>query len=58
MKNIFGTTEELKLTDQNGVLRYEYRGDTQCTYDSSGNLLHLRFKRKNNKGYENNSTMG
>lgn len=39
MKNIFGTTEKLKLRDKNGVLRYEYNGDTQYTYDSMGNEL-------------------
>jgi hypothetical protein len=39
MKNIFGTTEELKLKDKNGVLRYEYIEDYQYTYDSNGNQL-------------------
>ena len=39
MKYIFGTTEELLLKDQNGVLRYSFDGYAQRTYDSSGNLL-------------------
>lgn len=39
MKNIFGTTEDLRLTDENGVLRYEYKGEHQYTYDSIGNVL-------------------
>ena len=39
MKNIFGTTEALKLKDENGVVRYEYIGDAQYTYDSNGNEL-------------------
>ena len=39
MKNIFGTTEELKLKDKNGVLRYEYIGFAQYTYDSNGKQL-------------------
>ena len=39
MKNIFGTTEELKLKDKNGVLRYRYNRDVQYTYDSNGNEL-------------------
>jgi uncharacterized protein RhaS with RHS repeats len=39
MKNILGTTEELRLTDENGVLRYEYNEDYQYTYNSNGNEL-------------------
>ena len=39
MKNIFGTTEKLKLKDKNGVLRYRYNRDAQYTYDSNGNEL-------------------
>ena len=47
MKNIFGTTEKLKLRDKNGVLRYEYSGVTQRTYDSMGNQL----TREDSDGY-------
>jgi len=47
MKNIFGTTEELKLKDYNGVLRYEYKGYSQYTYDSNGNRLTF----ENSNGY-------
>jgi YD repeat-containing protein len=39
MKNILGTTEELRLTDENGVLRYSFDGFAQRTYNSNGNLL-------------------
>ena len=39
MKNILGTTEKLKLKDKNGVLRYEYIGFAQYTYDSNGKQL-------------------
>jgi hypothetical protein len=39
MKNILGTTEALRLTDENGVLRYRYNRDAQRTYDSNGNRL-------------------
>jgi YD repeat-containing protein len=39
MKNIFGTTEKLKLKDENGVVRYRYNEDAQRTYDSNGNQL-------------------
>ena len=43
MKNIFGTTEELRLTDENGVVRYKYTNkhtrSTQSTYNSIGNKL-------------------
>jgi YD repeat-containing protein len=39
MKNILGTTEGLKLKDENGVLRYRYNRDAQYTYDSNGNEL-------------------
>ena len=45
MKNIFGTREKLKLTDANGVLRYEYKGYSQYTYDSNGN--ELTYERSN-----------
>ena len=39
MKNIFGTTEKIKLRDKNGVLRYKYSGHEQHTYNSNGNQL-------------------
>ena len=39
MKNIFGTTEELELRDENGVLRYSFNEDYQYTYDSNGKQL-------------------
>lgn len=47
MKNIFGTTEELELRDENGVLRYEFDEKYQYTYDSNGNELTF----ENSKGY-------
>jgi hypothetical protein len=39
MKNILGTTEGLKLKDENGVVRYSFDGFAQYTYDSNGNQL-------------------
>jgi YD repeat-containing protein len=42
MKNIFGTTEELRLTDENGALRYMYNKIDHYTYDSNGNILTYR----------------
>jgi YD repeat-containing protein len=47
MKNIFGTTEELKLKDENGVLRYEYIGFAQSTYDSNGYQLTSEYSNGN-----------
>jgi hypothetical protein len=39
MKNILGTTERLKLKDENGVVRYAYFGFAQYTYNSMGKQL-------------------
>ena len=52
MKNIFGTTEKLKLKDKNGVLRYRYNRDVQYTYDSMVNEL----TREDSDGFWSKST--
>ena len=52
MKNIFGTTEKLKLKDKNGVLRYKYIGFAQYTYDSNGKQLTF----EDSDGYWSKST--
>jgi len=47
MKNIFGTTEELELRDNKGVLRYKYNKNHQYTYNSNGKQLTF----ENSDGY-------
>jgi hypothetical protein len=52
MKNILGTTEKLKLKDENGVVRYSFDGFAQRTYDSMGNKLIYENSSGTKRGFD------